>query len=178
MKHIQIRVSDEEYNIIKLAAQHQGITAGVLVKNSILKSTRTNQDADLSEGIEVVRGSKEKLWVYIQEHEKAILVKNAEFHGWSTSREAVFRLMSTMLSSHGEVVLYPDEVDALKKARNAVDIVGRNIKFLIDGKGYVADNDANLKEDIGKLLVLSKEIKDTVNSMVNTVLNRWNKRKS
>ena len=178
MRHIQITVSDEEYNIIKQASQLSGQKLGDFVKSKVLKSNRDDKNAPLTDGVEVVRGSKEKAWVYLQSHEKSVIQKNAEFHGWSASREIVFRLMSTMLSSHGEVVLYPDEVDALKKARNAVDTVGRNIKFIITGDRFVTVDDPSFRAEIRELLNLTSEVKETVNSMVNTVLNRWNKRKS
>lgn len=178
MKHIQIRLSDDEYNIIKQASDLSGQKLGDFVKSKVLKSRRDDLNSPLDGGVEVVRAPKEKVAFYLQKHEKMILVKNAEFHGWSTSREIVFRLMSTMLNSHNEVVLYPEEVDALKKARNAVDTVGRNIKFIITGDRFVTVDDPAFREEIRSLLNLSAEIKSTVNSMVNTVLNRWNKRKS
>ncbi|GFV90239.1 uncharacterized protein TNCV_4379541 [Trichonephila clavipes] len=75
--------------------------------------------------------NSEKLNIKVSQELKEKLQGEAIKNGWSLSKESRFRLASSLSS---DPALYPDEVAELRRARNAVDVVGRNLHYIISKK--------------------------------------------
>ena len=172
MKQIKFRVSDEEYVAYEAVAASNELSVPAFVKAAISGTLTKNGNAKLDKPIEI-DDTKTKLWLYLKQHEKALLKLNAELHGWSLSKEAIFRINSTLLRDEGEVCLYPDEIKALKQSKSAIDVLGRNIQHVIKNTRYLTVNDEGFRREILELLMLITEQKKVIDGLINSVVNRW-----
>jgi hypothetical protein len=181
MQQVNFRITDEEHAIIARVVdylnEHENptgapITIPSLAKRLLLADTGNIENHPM-EGVEVGEGKKLPFKIYLKEHERELIKRNAEAHGWSQSREAVFRLLSTLLQDQGEVCLYPEEIHALRQSKSAIDVVGRNIQHIIRGGRYVTINDETFRSEVRELLALIEEQKSTINNLLTAITNRW-----
>ncbi|HHQ6539541.1 TPA: hypothetical protein ACSTJY_004971 [Serratia fonticola] len=178
MKQISIRVSDEEYNVIKALAELNALddpsvnsSVPAYVKRHILLLKRN--DITFTP-VQVENSSKKRFPIFLKNHEKELLKQAAERNGWSLSREIVFRLNSTLLNSLNEPCFFPEELLALRQSKNAIDTIGRNIQHIIRRERFITINDESFRQEVRDLISLVEDQKKVVNKLISSVVNRWN----
>jgi hypothetical protein len=173
MKQVNCRVSDEVFQALVEKANEQDMTVPTLLRNMLVENFSVPNSSP-----EVLKiptdNEKVRLRLYIRRHEKALLQANADLHKWSLSREAVFRINSTLLNDKGDVCFYPEEIKALRETKTAINTLGRNIHHIITGARHVAINDESFRLEIAELLSLMKNQKEELDNLIDSVVNRWN----
>lgn len=179
MKQISIRVTDDEYKVIKALTELVSIddpsaksSVTDYVKRKILPNNKINNNTYTP--VDVDDGIKKRFTIYLKDHEKELLKQAAKNNGWSLSREIVFRLNSTLLNPLGEPCFFPDELTALRQSKTAIDTIGRNIQHIIRKERYITINDEGFRQEVRDLISLIEEQKKVVNKLISSVVNRWN----
>lgn len=173
-KKVQIRLDQEADAILKSEAAKSGLTPASLLKKIAMTIITNNESYRYDTKDFDFIDNSEKLNIKVSMELKEKLKKEAAKNGWSLSKESRFRLASSLSS---EPALYPDEVSELRRARNAVDVVGRNLHYIISKKQILTINDEGFLEDVKRLNDNIDALKSQIDNLTTLGINRSNYRK-
>ncbi|MBB1585120.1 MULTISPECIES: DNA distortion polypeptide 1 [Serratia] len=173
-RKIQIRLEPNDDAIFRKESTKAGLTPASLLKKIAMTIIANNNGAGYTVNDFNFTDNTEKLNVKVSCELKEKLQRAAEKNGWSLSKESRFRLASSLID---DPALYPDEVAELRRARNAVDIVGRNLHYIISKKQILTINDADFLEDVQRLNENIEALKSQVDRLTTLGINRSNYRK-
>ncbi|SOD79938.1 hypothetical protein SAMN06272783_5004 [Serratia sp. JKS296] len=173
-KKIQIRLDRNDDEILKLEAAKAGLTPASLLKKIAMTIITNNEGFSYEAKDFDFADNSEKLNIKVSQELKEKLQGEAIKNGWSLSKESRFRLASSLSS---DPALYPDEVAELRRARNAVDVVGRNLHYIISKKQVLTINDDGFLEDVHRLNDNIEALKAQVDKLTTLGINRSNYRK-
>ena len=174
VKHVQLRLDVDAYDILKSEATIAGLTPASLLKKIALAITATKSTANYEISDFNFQDNSEKLNVKVSLELKEKLQREAARNGWSLSKESRFRLASSLTNAPA---FYPDEVAELRRARNAVDVVGRNLHYIISKKQMLTINDDEFLQDVHRLNENIEALKKQVDTLTTAGINRSNFRK-
>ena len=107
VKHVQLRLDVDAYDILKSEAIIAGLTPASLLKKIALAITATKSTANYEISDFNFQDNSEKLNVKVSMELKEKLQREAARNGWSLSKESRFRLASSLTNAPA---FYPDEV--------------------------------------------------------------------
>lgn len=174
VKHLQLRLDIAAYEILKSEAAIAGLTPASLLKKIALAIITNKSSTNYAVSDFDFQDNTEKLNVKVSQELKEKLQSEAAKNGWSLSKESRFRLASSLTNAPA---FYPDEVAELRRARNAVDVVGRNLHYIISKKQMLTINDDGLLQDVRRLNENIDALKKQVDTLTTAGINRSNFRK-
>lgn len=155
MKQVNFRLSDEDYKILQdnlpcsVPSYCKSVATGFIdeIKSKSKKETGLEKKNFLS--IDLRNDYlTEKFTFLFTAAQKEALTKAAKSHGWNLSREVRHRLQMTL---DNKMDFYDQELRVLNGARNAVDVVGRNLNFIIVRDNAQIVDKSGFKEDVDSL---------------------------
>lgn len=148
MKQVILRLTDEQHADLKLKAEQNNQSVNRYAIESIFKPTTAKTNDELGTLTKEIRVS-----VPLPVHHQ--IDENAKYHGWSVRKEA--RSALCRVFSKG-VCLYPKELKDLTKNRNAINVIGRNIRDGIRFGMIDPDNAAALLERLDEQVLFLKQL--------------------
>lgn len=153
MKQINFRLSEEDYKILQdnlpcsVPSYCKSVATGYIDEIKSKKYTGSEKKKFLS--IDLRNDYlTEKFTFLFTVNQKEALTKAAKSHGWNLSREVRHRLQMTL---DNKMDFYDQELRVLNGARNAVDVVGRNLNFIIVRDNAQIVDKSGFKEDVDRL---------------------------
>lgn len=95
--------------------------------------------------------------------QKSALEAAAKRHGWNLSRELRFRIQRTL---SGKLDFFDHELRVLNGARNAVDVVGRNLHYIIIRDNAQVIDKSGFKSDVARLENSVADLKKELESYI------------
>ncbi|PAV11383.1 hypothetical protein CBG25_00575 [Arsenophonus sp. ENCA] len=168
MKFISFRIENDNYTklkdaIIKLSGKTPAAFFSTIA-NKIISQHTTDVDnvfrkeSTLSH-VRQIRLSDEML---------NQLTLQADSRHWSVAKEIRFMLNLAMTT---EPVLLDEEVEELRRARNAVNTAGRNLATIIRQRQYHDVKETDLWEEVKKLNKDVEDVKKAVRQLTNAAVN-------
>ncbi|PAV05379.1 hypothetical protein CBG25_06490 [Arsenophonus sp. ENCA] len=168
MKFISFRIKNDNYNklkdaIIKLsgktpAAFFSALANKIIYQHTTDVDTISSKEAPLS-NVRQIRLSNEML---------NQLTQQADSRHWSVAKEIRFMLNLAMTT---EPVLLDEEVEELRRARNAVNTAGRNLATIIRQRQYHDVKETELWEAVKKINNDVGDVKKAVRQLTNAAVN-------
>lgn len=148
MKQVILRLTDEQHADLKLKAERNNQSVNRYAITSIFKPATAKTNDELGTLTKEIRVS-----VPLPVHHQ--IDENAKYHGWSVRKEARSALCRTF--SKG-VYFYPKELKDLTKNRNAINVIGRNIRDGIRFGMIDSGSAAALLERLDEQVLLLKQL--------------------
>ncbi|MGL5953474.1 MAG: hypothetical protein ACRCZ3_10180 [Providencia rustigianii] len=148
MKQVILRLTNEQHADLKLKAEQNNQSVNRYAIASIFKPVTAKTNDELGTLTKEIRVS-----VPLPVHHQ--IDENAKYHGWSVRKEARAALCRAF--SKG-VYLYPKELKDLIKNRNAINVIGRNIRDGIRFGMIDPDSTATLLERLDEQVLFLKQL--------------------
>lgn len=165
-KFVAFRMDEEAHHRAELKAKELGVTVSSLAKkfaysiaNNDLESNETTHDE-----------KTDRLHFSLSSDEKEAIKKHALAHGWSLSKEARFRVISSM-SVTSKVL--PDELKKIRGLRTAIDAVGRNIRHMMFQSKKIEINDPEFLKEIQTLNSYMEMAIKKIDELQDSTVDRW-----
>jgi len=168
MKFINFRISIDNYHklkdaIMKLSGKtptafFSAFANKIIFQNMTEVDNISRKESTLS-NVRQIRLSDEML---------NQLTLQADSRNWSVAKEIRFMLNLAMTT---EPVLLDEEVEELRRARNAVNTAGRNLATIIRQRQYHDVKDTELWEAVKKLNKEVETVKKSVRQLTNAAVN-------
>lgn len=172
IKHLGIRLNEDEFNKLTEKAELLNIKPASFLKRLVLSIIHGKKTTSTISPVYSTNYDKPTT-VNLNEELIKELKSHADSNGWSLSKEIRFRLSASL----AEVpAFYPDEVKELRLARNAVDVVGRNLHHIIVRKQLLMINDEGFHEDVIRLTKNIEALQNQVTELTRLSVNRRNLR--
>ncbi|WGL93943.1 hypothetical protein [Arsenophonus nasoniae] len=168
MKFVSFRISVDNYNklkdaIMKLSGKKPTAFFSALANKIISQHTTDVDTVSCKEStlsnVRQIRLSDEML---------NQLTLQADSRHWSVAKEIRFMLNLAMTT---EPVLLDEEVEELRRARNAVNTAGRNLATIIRHRQYHDVKQTELWEAVKKLNKDVEDVKKSVRKLTNAAVN-------
>lgn len=172
VKLLGIRLSEDEFNKLAEKASLLDLKPASFMKRLVLSIIHGKKPTSTISPVYSTNYDKPRS-VNLNEDLINELKKHADSNGWSLSKEIRFRLSSSLSESPS---FYPDEVKELRLARNAVDVVGRNLHHIIVRKELLMINDEGFHQDVRRLNQNIEALKNQVTELTRLSVNRRNQR--
>lgn len=169
-RKIQIRITDDDFLTLEKKSTSLGLKPASLLKKIAVSIINGNTVSDKIKPYYSTCYNK-KLSTKLNDELSKALKKEAAKNGWSLSKEMQFRLASSLVDDPS---FYPDEVKELRAARNAIDMLGRNLHYIIVQKQMLTINDKNFHDDVKRLTLLIEQLKNSLEDLTTFSINRKN----
>ncbi|GLX92027.1 hypothetical protein Pfra02_45950 [Pseudomonas fragi] len=165
-KYVAFRMDEEVHHRAALKAKELGVTVSSLAKkfaysiaNNDLESNETTSDE-----------KTDRLFFSLTQDEKETIKQYALAHGWSVSKEARFRVISSMSETSK---LLPDELKKIRGLRTAIDAVGRNIRHMMFQSKKIEINDPDFMKEIETLNSYLEMAVKKIDDLQSASVDRW-----
>lgn len=155
MRYVNFRLDDDDYKLLQDNLPCSVPYYCKAVATGFIDEIKSKTDNDNVRGkkkfISIdLRGDylSEKFTFLFTVEQKQALVTAAKSHGWTLSREVRHRLQMTL---DNKMDFYDQELRVLNGARNAVDVVGRNLNYIIVRDSAQILDKSGFKEDVDRL---------------------------
>lgn len=165
-KNVCFRMDETVHNRAALKAKELGVTVSSLAKKFVYSIA--NNDLERNETTNDEK--TDRLYFSLSFDEKETIKKNALTHGWSLSKEARFRVVSSM-SSTSKVL--PDELKKIRGLRTAIDAVGRNIRHMMFQSKKIEINDPDFMKEIQTLNSYMEMAVKKIDELQEASVDRW-----
>lgn len=165
-KKVCFRVDEEVHHRAVLKAKELGVTVSSLAKKFVYSIA--NNDLESNETISDEKTSR--LYFSLSLDEKETINQHALAHGWSLSKEARFRIISSM-SATSKVL--PDELKKIRGLRTAIDAVGRNIRHMMFQSKKIEINDPDFLKEIQTLNSYMEMAVKKIDALQDASVDRW-----
>ena len=176
MKRIQIRIKSESEQLIiksleKLLCDEsiKSVSEGLRVLLKRLEGNNLSFDNDNDVSKHNDNAGLEQVSVYLNKENLMLLKKASVKHRWSLSREVRFRLAHTL---NDDFDVYDNELREFHISRNAIDKVGRNIRFIIAHNQNMILDKNEFSNDIREVISLTMGLRDRFDHYIKLCGNR------
>jgi hypothetical protein len=155
MRYVNFRLEDDDYKLLQdnlpcsVPSYCKSVATGFIeeikseTQNVNSKTNKKFLSIDLRDDY-----LTEKFTFLFTTEQKQALAEAAKSHGWNLSREVRHRLQMTL---DNKMDFFDQELRVLNGARNAVDVVGRNLNFIIVRDNAQIVDKSGFKEDVDRL---------------------------
>ena len=165
-KNVCFRVDENVHKRATLKAKALGVSVSSLAKkfvysiaNNDLESNETKHD-----------DKTDRLHFSLSPDEKETIKGYALAHGWSVSKEARLRVVSSMSATSK---LLPDELKKIRGLRTAIDAVGRNIRHMMFQSKKIEINDPDFMKEIETLNSYLEMAVKKIDELQSASVDRW-----
>ena len=165
-KYVAFRMDEEVHHRAALKAQELGVTVSSLAKKFVYSIANNDLESNETPYDE----KTDRLHFSLSSDEKETIKKHALAHGWSLSKEARFRVVSSM-SATSKVL--PDELKKIRGLRTAIDAVGRNIRHMMFQSKKIEINDPDFMKEIETLNSYMEMAVKKIDELQVATVDRW-----
>lgn len=167
MKQVKFRLDDEDYMLLQenlncsVPAYCKTVAMAYIQQlnnRNILPEDKQFVSLDLRNDL-----LTDKFTFLFSSEQKTALEQAAKKHGWSLSREVRHRLQMTL---DDKMDFYDQELREFNAARNAVDVLGRNLHYIIVRDNAQIIDKAGFKSDVENLQQQIASLKKELESYI------------
>lgn len=165
-KNVCFRMDESVHNRAALKAKELGVTVSSLAKKFVYSIA--NNDLESNEATNDEK--TDRLFFSLSSDEKETIKQHALTHGWSLSKEARFRVVSSMAATSK---VLPDELKKIRGLRTAIDAVGRNIRHMMFQSKKIEINDPDFMKEIQTLNSYMEMAVKKIDELQDASVDRW-----
>lgn len=165
-KNVCFRMDETVHNRADLKAKELGVTVSSLAKKFVYSIANNDLESNETTSDE----KTDRLFFSLTSDEKETMKQYASKNGWSLSKEARFRVVSSM-SATSKVL--PDELKKIRGLRTAIDAVGRNIRHMMFQSKKIEINDPEFLKEIQTLNSYMEMAIKKIDELQDSTVDRW-----
>lgn len=165
-KNVCFRMDETVHNRADLKAKELGVTVSSLAKKFVYSIANNDLESNETTSDE----KTDRLFFSLTSDEKETMKQYASKNGWSLSKEARFRVVSSM-SATSKVL--PDELKKIRGLRTAIDAVGRNIRHMMFQSKKIEINDPEFLKEIQTLNSYMEMAVKKIDELQDSTVDRW-----